>query len=243
MNKTGHNRVYQHKEKNFFEKSAWKANKEIIGIDEVGRGSLAGPVVVCALILKSDSFNKQIKDSKLMTALDRQKAYEWLCNNSIFVITSISQKLIDKKNIYQATLFGMNKACTLLFSKIKFLKKISHILVDAMPLKLLRKDSPTIEFFTKGETHSVSIAAASIVAKVTRDRLMKKYESHFPSFSFGTHKGYGTPAHKSEIIENHFEIKQKISLIHRKTFIKNICKTDEQKKNLRSKDAIQQRCF
>ena len=224
MNKTGHNRVYQHEEKNFFEKSAWKANKEIIGIDEVGRGSLAGPVVVCALILKSDSFNKQIKDSKLMTALDRQKAYEWLCLNSVFVTTSISPKLIDKKNIYQATLFGMNKSCISLFSKIKSIKNISRILVDAMPLKLLNKNSPTIEFFTKGETHSVSIAAASIVAKVTRDRLMKKYESHFPSFSFGAHKGYGTPAHKSEIIENNCEIKQKISLIHRKTFIKNIVK-------------------
>ncbi len=198
-------------EKQLFEKKCWKENLILCGIDEVGRGCLAGPVVTAAVILNPHADHKYLKDSKVLSAAQRLQAYQWLKDNSIYSISIINSDIIDKINIYQATLYAMKRSLVQLSSKIGRYPDIT--IVDAMPLTV---DNITINYFNFGESHSSSIAAASIIAKITRDDIMKRLDSFFPSYGFISHKGYGTKAHR-QALQDGGE-----SIIHRKTFLKKI---------------------
>lgn len=211
--------------KNFYEKTAWQQNWLVCGVDEVGRGCLAGPLVVGAAILTTPTCSRLVQDSKLLTENERNEAYDWLCHNALFTTVAIPPHLIDKHNIYQATLLGMRRACLSLFIKQGALESIRYILVDAMPLtfeKPIEGLSAEIAFFPHGEQRSISIAAASIVAKVTRDRMMARYQSHIPWCSLATHKGYGTEQHYREISQHNLVLpagRDTVSLIHRVSFL------------------------
>lgn len=206
--------------KNVFEKNAWEKNYFVCGIDEVGRGCFAGPLVVGAVILPIGCSSRLLKDSKVLTPQERENAYEWIIRNCGYATASLSWKDIDRLNIYSSTLKAMSLALLNLVSRMPFDKtRLKYVLVDAMPLKIPSYLShPDLEChnFNYGETYSSSIAAASILAKVTRDRLMEKMGLVFPSFELGKHKGYGTALHQKAILENG------LSIIHRKSFVNNL---------------------
>jgi len=206
--------------KNFFEKNAWEKSLYACGIDEVGRGCLAGPLVVCATILLQNTKHKLLKDSKILTEEQREIAYAWLSQNSFYSIAISSNKVVDNLNIYQSTLNSMKKAFLQLLQIIPFnQEQIKYLLIDAMPLKLSAPHAhENLEHVSMnyGESISTSIAASSIIAKVTRDRLMQKFNPIFPTFELDQHKGYGTTKH-TQIIN-----KEGISIIHRQTFVKKL---------------------
>ena len=185
----------------------------IVGIDEVGRGCLAGPLVAAAVILPLSRTHPLLKDSKILTLDQRNKAYGWIIRHCQYQVGVVHHRLIDRHNIYQATKIGMKRALVNLLTHCN--DSIGAILIDAMPLTLDQTGITHIPIyhFPKGETKSSSIAAASIVAKVTRDRMMEIYEHLFPGYSLGQHKGYATSIHQ-EAIRTMNE-----SLIHRKTFL------------------------
>lgn len=201
--------------KNFYELNAWSKNSFVCGVDEVGRGCLAGPVVTATAILNAQKAPKYIIDSKALSEQELLIAYNWLISNCTFSIGIVSSYNIDKLNIWQATLMAMKKSTIALLHKTN--NSPHAILVDAMPLTLrdtIYKDLP-VHSFIKGESKSTSIAAASIIAKVTRDNLMKKYDNIFPGYYFTEHKGYGTEKHKLAIE------KFRHTIIHRESFLKN----------------------
>lgn len=177
----------------------------LCGIDEVGRGPLAGPVVACAVILPKDSKILYLNDSKKLSASKREELYDVIMKEAVSVgIGMRSSERIDEINILQATYEAMREAVGKL---------------EVMP-QLLLNDAVTIPQITipqvpiiKGDAKSVSIAAASIVAKVTRDRLMEEYDSVFPEYGFASNKGYGSVAHVEALK------KYGATPIHRKTFI------------------------
>lgn len=185
--------------KNFFEREVWDSGGLVCGIDEVGRGCLAGPVMVGAVILPPNKNHALLQDSKLLTSEQREKAFRWITKHCWYSVALIHNRCIDKKNIYQATLNAMKRA---------FLQLMVHcphiphaILVDAMPLDLADtayKDL-NVYYFPFGERKSSSIAAASIVAKVSRDRLMAKFDPVISGYHFAQHKGYATPEHKKAV--------------------------------------------
>jgi|SaaInlLV_10m_DNA_2_1039722.scaffolds.fasta_scaffold00047_72 ribonuclease HII len=211
--------------KDFFEKDVWKKFGYACGIDEVGRGSLCGPLVVSAVVLPQNTYNPLLMDSKVLTEYEREQAYEWIVSNCIYTVTFASAEEIDNYNIYRATLRMMKQSCIQVFELANSLRrKCCYILVDAMPLHLRNvcaNDDLKIYYFNKGESKSSSIAAASIIAKVTRDRLMKKIDNYFPQFYVGQNKGYAT--------KKHIDVLQMfgLSLIHRVTFVKNFIKKDK----------------
>lgn len=179
----------------------------ICGIDEVGRGPLAGPVMACAVILPKDCNLLYINDSKQLTEKKREELYDKIVTSAVaFGIGSVSPDRIDEINILQATYEAMRQA-------IKNLSITPDILLnDAVTIpKVTIKQIPII----KGDAKSISIAAASIVAKVTRDRLMVEYDKIFPGYDFAGNKGYGSTKHIEAIRE------LGPSLIHRRSFIKN----------------------
>lgn len=194
--------------RNIFEKQHFLDNKIICGIDEVGRGCLAGPVVTAAAVLLSPKKNSLIKDSKLLNEKQLEKAYSFLVKNSIFSIGICDARIIDKHNIYGATQLSMSRAfyqlCPLLT------RMPDTVMVDAVKLQLPAQ----VISITKGELHSISIAAASIIAKVTRDRIMKRLHNAFPSYHLHTHKGYATREHYQALDLTGS------SIIHRHTFLK-----------------------
>lgn len=199
--------------KNFYEKSFWEQQKLIVGIDEVGRGCLAGPVVTAAVILPLNKTHPLLKDSKILTVEERNKAYRWIIRHCHHQIGIVHNRLIDQHNIYQATKICMKRALVNLLTHCN--APIGAILIDAMPLTLEKtgfNPLPVYHFY-KGETKSSSIAAASIIAKVTRDHLMQSYEILFPGYALAAHKGYATPTHQNAIHE------RGQSLIHRTTFL------------------------
>lgn len=201
-----------------FEKEAWKTNGLVCGIDEVGRGCLAGPLVLCAAILFKDAKHKYLKDSKLLTHTQRLCAYLWLQNNAYYAVSLVNHRKIDEKNIYQATLHGMKKALYMLTLQHPFIKNnLRYVLVDAMPLVLpsLFSQPTSLHSFPFGEHYSKSIAAASIIAKITRDKLMETIDPIFPAFNLKKHKGYGTAEHNEHLSLNG------PSIIHRTSFLKN----------------------
>ncbi len=175
----------------------------IAGIDEAGRGPLAGPVVAGAVILKDFKFKSRIDDSKKLSAKMRDRAYDEIFSKAIVGIGIVDEKVIDEINIYRATIKAMTEALANLETKPDF------VIVDG------RVKLPTqcpVKCIVRGDSLSLSIAAASIIAKVTRDRIMKEYDKVYPQYGFARHKGYPTKAHKEALKVNG------ASPIHRKTF-------------------------
>ncbi len=165
----------------------------VAGVDEAGRGPLAGPVVVAAVILPIGLFLPKINDSKKLSAKVRDELYDLIMEKAIAVGKAvIDEKTIDRINIYQATINGMYDA---IFSLAPQPEKV---LIDAVPLE--RLPMPSLSMI-KGDAKSASIAAASIIAKVTRDRLMDAYDKTYPMYGFAQHKGYGTAQHVAAIRE------------------------------------------
>lgn len=166
-----------------------KANgyKLIAGVDEVGRGPLAGPAVVASVILPENFFIEKINDSKKLSEATREKIYDIIMENAIAVNRAIiDEKTIDRVNIYQAAMNGMYEAIYGLNPKP------DAVLIDAMPLESLDIYHQSI---IKGDAKSASIAAASIVAKVERDRMMNEFDKIYPQYGFAKNKGYGTSEH------------------------------------------------
>jgi ribonuclease HII len=196
--------------KNFYERSAWDLNTYVIGVDEVGRGCSAGPLVACAAMLHPNAKHRLLKDSKLLTRDELETAYAWIIKHSWYGIGMINPRTIDTHNIYRATQQAMCRA----LAQLKALTphNPSHILIDAMPVTQHSFHAETL-YFIKGESKSTSIAAASIIAKVTRDRLMEKMSTSFPRYGLAKHKGYCTVEHRAAITT------YRPSLIHRLTFI------------------------
>lgn len=182
----------------------------IIGVDEAGRGPLAGPVVAAAVALKTTRFSNRIDDSKKLTSLDREKAFPEIINKSIFGISIVDEKVIDRLNILEATRLAMKQAIASLKNKLSSGEyKHIHVIVDGN--MTLDVDLPYTAII-RGDTKSKSIASASILAKVIRDRIMLWYDEVYPEYGFSKHKGYPTKEHKNVL--------KKIgpSLIHRKSF-------------------------
>lgn len=179
----------------------------ICGIDEVGRGPLAGPVVAGAVILPKDEPLLYLNDSKQLSEKKREQLYDEIMEKAVAVgIGMVSPARIDEINILQATYEAMREAIS------KLAVKPDLLLNDAVTIPEVEiRQIPII----KGDAKSVSIAAASIVAKVTRDRLMAEYAGVIPGYDFAKNKGYGTKAH-IEALKS-----QGASPIHRRTFIKN----------------------
>lgn len=175
----------------------------IAGIDEAGRGPLAGPVVAAAVILKKGVIMHHVDDSKALTEKQRQRALEEIKANALSIgIAVVSPEEIDRINIYRAAKQAM-------ISAIQQLKiKPEYLLIDHMPIEL---DIPSTSI-VKGDALSVSIAAASIVAKTTRDAYMMEMDKVFPHYGFRNHKGYPTKEHL-HALETYG-----ITPIHRKTF-------------------------
>ena len=169
----------------------------IIGVDEAGRGPLAGPVVAAAVTLQTLRFKNRIDDSKKLTPQQREKAFLEISEKAVFGLGVISEKIIDRLNILVATRLAMEKAITELLEKRDYQNtKRIHLLVDGN--MGLESKLPTT-YIIKGDCKSKSIACASIVAKVTRDRLMSLYDQKFPQYGFLRHKGYPTLAHRQAI--------------------------------------------
>lgn len=175
----------------------------IAGIDEVGRGPLVGPVVTAAVILSKDFYDERINDSKKLTEKKRELLYDVIMENAISVGIGISSEdVIDEINILNATKRAMLEAVNNLSVKPE------HLLIDAVKLDT---DIPQTSII-KGDAKSESIAAASIIAKVTRDRMMIELDKIHPEYDFKHNKGYGTKKH-IEAIRKYGIIKE-----HRKTF-------------------------
>lgn len=183
----------------------------ICGIDEAGRGPLAGPVVVSAVIMPKDSMIEGVNDSKKVSEKKRERLYDEITSSAIaWGVGIVDQKEIDEINILQAT----KKALTMAVQSLEV--KPDLILVDAL------RDIDTLgipyQSIIKGDAKCYSIAAASIIAKVTRDRIMRQWDEIYPQYGFEKHKGYGTAAHIAAIKE------YGPCVLHRKTFIKNFTK-------------------
>ena len=177
--------------------------KYIAGIDEVGRGPLVGPVVTAAVILPRDFYDERINDSKKLTEKKRELLYDVIMENAVSVGIGISSEdVIDEINILEATKKAMIEAVNNLSVKPEYL------LIDAVKLNI---DIPQISII-KGDAKSESIAAASIIAKVTRDRMMIELDKEHPEYDFKHNKGYGTKKH-IDAIEKYGILKE-----HRKTF-------------------------
>ena len=158
----------------------------IAGVDEVGRGPLIGPVVTAAVILPKNYFNENIKDSKKLTEKQREKMYEIIKRDAISIGIGIKdEKVIDEINILEATKLAMKEAINNLNVKPE------HVLIDAVKLDLSVPSTSII----KGDAKSESIAAASIIAKVTRDRMLKEIAKEYPMYDLEHNKGYGTKKH------------------------------------------------
>lgn len=212
--------------KNFFEKKAWEQNLQVCGIDEVGRGCLAGPVVVAAAIIPPGCTYHLLKDSKVLVKEERERAYKWIVKHCLYSVAYACHKTIDEHNIYQATRIAMKKAYISLVEQLPFsLEELNYVLVDAVPLSFEKSYThPNLEVrhFNYGETVSTSIAAASIIAKVTRDRLMEEIDSLFPLYTLKQHKGYATKAHTAALQKNG------TSLLHRLSFLSSLTKKNDE---------------
>ena len=180
----------------------------ICGIDEAGRGPLAGPVVVASVIMPRDSMIEGVNDSKKVSEKKREEIYQKIVEEAIsYGVGIIDQDKIDEINILNATKLGLT-------TSIKELKvKPNIILVDA--LKGINTLGIPYESIIKGDAKTYSIAAASIIAKVTRDRIMRQWDEIYSMYGFEKHKGYGTAAHIQAIKE------YGLCPIHRKSFTKN----------------------
>jgi ribonuclease HII len=185
-----------------FETRAWADDQLLCGIDEVGRGCLAGPVVTAAVILPPYTAETFLKDSKQMSASAREHAYTWITTHCQYAYGIAPASQIDRDNIYQATLWAMQKAFYNLYATLRSPQDLKLVVVDAMPLTLksaLIHPELELHHFNFGESVSPSIAAASIIAKVTRDRLMTEMSTLFPAYGHAKHKGYATTLHRDAL--------------------------------------------
>ena len=188
-----------------FERKYWLVNKtRVAGVDEAGRGPLAGPVVAAAVIFEPDVLIASVNDSKKLTEKKREELYHRIRESSLAVgVGIVSHEVIDRINILQASILAMHKA-------------IEQLAVPPMQLlvdgNFFRHERYPVENIVKGDALSHSIAAASIIAKVTRDALMREYDEVYPQYGFAKHKGYGTPEHIGAIHRFGF------CEIHRRTF-------------------------
>ncbi len=158
----------------------------IAGVDEVGRGPLIGPVVAAAVILPKGFYHPGIKDSKKLSEKKREELYKVITENALSIgVGTVSEEVIDEINIYEATKTAMKEAINSLTIPPE------HVLIDAMKLDLKMPSTSII----KGDTLSESIAAASIIAKVTRDYLLMKMDEEYPMYDLKNNKGYGTKKH------------------------------------------------
>lgn len=199
-----------------YEHDLWNDGINYIGgVDEVGRGPLIGPVVTACVVLPKDFYLEGLTDSKKLTEKKRDIFYDYIMEHALAVsVGMMDEKVIDEVNIYEATKLAMYQAinnCPI---------KPEHVLIDAMKLENLDIPSTSI---IKGDAKSVTIAAASVIAKVTRDRMMIELDKKYPMYGFKSHKGYPTKKHVEAIL--------KYGLIdgYRKTFkpISEIIKTDK----------------
>ena len=176
-----------------FEKKLWDRGIRLVaGIDEAGRGPLAGPVVAAAVIFPQDIALADIDDSKKLTEVKREGLFNQIATHALAVgVGVLSEKEIDCINILQASL----KAMHLAVEKLKL--QPDHLLIDGN--QTLRNWLGNQTAIVKGDQKSLSIAAASIIAKVTRDRMMVAYDKQYPQYGFAKHKGYGTKAHVQAI--------------------------------------------
>lgn len=171
-----------------FELPLWNQYETICGIDEAGRGPMAGPVVVASVIFPKYYDNEYINDSKKLSGKKRDALYDEIIKDCIwYQIEVVEPNVIDTLNIYRATQVAMKK--------LALKSKADIVLTDAMPLD----DTINHQSIIKGDTRSISIAAASIIAKTYRDRLMIEYDKIYPEYGFAKHKGYGTKQHKEAI--------------------------------------------
>lgn len=183
-----------------FEKELYDKNISLIaGVDEVGRGPLVGPVVAAAVILPKNYFLKGLNDSKKLSEKKREELYPHIINDAIsYAVGIVDAKEIDEINIYEAS----KKAMKIAINNLSV--KPEHVLIDAMPLDIDIDNTSIIH----GDALSLSIAAASVVAKVTRDKMMIELDEKYPMYGFKNHKGYPTKKHlealkKFGVLENY----------------------------------------
>ncbi len=186
-----------------FERELWQQGFRLVaGVDEAGRGPLAGPVVAAAVILphvwQHSGFDERLhdlNDSKQLTEAQRENFFSILTTHPEvrFAVAIVDAATIDRINILQATHRAMNEALANLEPQPE------HVLVDGKPVKTMKLPNTAI---VKGDAKSYSIAAASVLAKVTRDRMMVEFDRQFPAYGFAGHKGYGTPQHLAALAEH-----------------------------------------
>ena len=185
-----------------------KGFKYIAGVDEAGRGPLAGPVYAAAVILPDGAELSGINDSKKLTPKKREELFEKITEIAVsYAIFSVDEKEIDEINILNATHKAMNGAVASLN------QKPDYVIIDGNSIKGMEIAHETV---VKGDAKSISIAAASILAKVSRDRYIDKMGEVYPEYGFENHKGYGTKAHTDAIL------KYGVCPIHRRTFLKKL---------------------
>ena len=183
----------------------------IAGVDEVGRGPLAGPVVAAAVVLPEDFNVLGVDDSKKLSEKKREELYDAILEGCLaYGIGMADHQVIDEINILQATKKAMREAIA---RCEEMLGGLDYVIFDAVTIEDLKLPQEAV---VKGDAKVLAVAAASIVAKVTRDRMMVEYSKEYPGYSFESNKGYGTAAHYRGIRE------QGICPIHRKTFLKSI---------------------
>lgn len=189
----------------FFERKYWSEGIEIIaGVDEAGRGPLAGPVVAAAVIFPKEVYLEGVDDSKKLSPHRREQLFPLIHERAVGVgIGVVSHEEIDRINIYQASILAMRKA----LDQLSIVPSL--VLADG---NSFRHEALRFENIIKGDARSFTIAAASIIAKVTRDGLMREYDKLFPGYGFAKHKGYGTRAHVEAIRQNG------LCEIHRRSF-------------------------
>ena len=194
--------------KNFDNRHLSTKTKIIAGVDEAGRGPLAGPVVAAAVIFDRKTFHKEINDSKRLSESKREELFGWIVENcKSYGVGIIDHKEIDEINILQATLKAMKSAVE------QLQRKPNLVLIDGNKSFHSALKTKTV---VKGDAKSFSIAAASIIAKVTRDRIMREASNKFPEYCWAKNKGYGTRAHRDAIK------KFGASPFHRKTFLSRV---------------------
>lgn len=206
-----------------FDRSKLSENIRLIaGIDEVGRGPLAGPVVTACVIMPYDSMINGVYDSKKVSKKNRERLYNEIIDSAIsYSITMRDEREIDRVNILNATKEAMIEA----YHNLKI--KPDLLMIDAVSLNVAEKESP----IAKGDETSYAIACASILAKVYRDRLMEKYATKYPEYDFEHNVGYGTKKH-IEAIKAYG-----ITDIHRLSFLKNIIGEDECRRRYMAREA------
>jgi len=193
-----------------------KGHVYIAGVDEVGRGPLAGPVVAAAVVLPPDFDVLGVDDSKKLTEKKRESLYDVIIEKALcFGIGRMDNHVIDEINILEATKLAMAEAIENadIMLRQRLGGDIDFVLFDAMEIGAVKKPQMSL---IKGDAKSLSIAAASIVAKVTRDREMISYSETYPGYGFERNKGYGTKAHYEGLRA------QGLTPIHRKSFLKNL---------------------